>query len=130
MRRSPIRRMLTAFAVALPLAGCSAAPVLESLPESLGGMPAEAPAAPKMSYQYPAVHDMPQPRSAQPLSDADQQKMQQDLVKLREQQETRVKADEQGEQNPADAAKESPKTTAKTPAEAGSGENTGAKTSP
>lgn len=104
--------MLTAFAMVLALTGCSAAPVLESMPESLGGMPAEAPAAPKKPYQYPAVHDMPARRTAQPLSDADQQKMQQDLVKLREQQETKVKADEQAQQNPADAAKESPNTTA------------------
>jgi len=112
MRGGPIRRMLTAFAAVLALTGCSAAPMMESLPESLGGMPAEAPAAPKNPYQYPAVHDMPQRRSAKPLSDVDQQKMQQDLVKLREQQETRVKADEQGGQNPADAAKDSPKTSA------------------
>ena len=72
MRRTIGRSLLAAFAVVASLTGCSAGPLSDSLkqmPESLGGLPPDAPKTPAMPYQYPAVHDMPPPRSDEPLSE-------------------------------------------------------------
>jgi hypothetical protein len=55
----------------LALGGCSSPAVFERLPESLGGLPAGAPEHPATPYQFPAVHDLPPPRSDQPMSDED-----------------------------------------------------------
>ena len=43
---------LAIFGVALALAGCSPAPVIERLPTELGGLPSGAPAAPRTGYRY------------------------------------------------------------------------------
>ena len=52
----------------------------------MGGLPADAPAAPKTPYQFPAVHDMPPPRTATPMSDDQQIKLEQDLEAARDRQ--------------------------------------------
>jgi hypothetical protein len=67
------------------LVGCSPGPMIDRLPEGVG-LPAGAPARPTASYQYPAVHDMPPARSAQPLSEDEQLKLEKDLAKLRDRQ--------------------------------------------
>ena len=69
MRRTIGRSLLAACAVAASLTGCSAGPLsdasnsigekLKSMPESLGGLPPDAPRGPAIPYQYPPVHDMP-----------------------------------------------------------------------
>jgi hypothetical protein len=56
--------------IALSLAGCGTAG-LSNLPPSLGGMPADTPPPPATPAAYPAVHDMPPPRSTAVLT-ADQ----------------------------------------------------------
>ena len=52
------------------------------------GLPANAPARPADPIAYPAVHDVPPPRTAITLTDVEQQKLENDLVNAREQQQT------------------------------------------
>ncbi len=78
---------------ALVLGGCSATQVLENMPQSMGGLSSDAPKAPETPYQYPAVHDMPQPRDAKLLSDQEQEKLEKDLLSARESQEKAAAAD-------------------------------------
>jgi len=49
------------------------------------GLPANAPARPEAPPAFPAVHDMPAPRPSPMLTGLEQQKMEDDLVKAREQ---------------------------------------------
>src|SRR6185295_6666700 len=73
MQRTIARSILAAFAVAASLTACPAEPLgdastqlgdkLKSMPESLGGLPPDTPKSPATPYQYPAVHDMPPPRT-------------------------------------------------------------------
>jgi hypothetical protein len=80
------RSLLAASVLGLLMTSCSAGSPLENLPPSMGGLPADAPAAPKLPYQFPAVHDMPPPRSAKPLSDDQQIKLEHDLEAARDRQ--------------------------------------------
>jgi len=67
---------------ALPVvAGCSSVP---DVPTWAGGLPANAPARPDVPAQYPAVHDVPPPRSDRPLTDEQQIKLEKDLAVARE----------------------------------------------
>lgn len=61
------------------LAGCATGVVVDDLPSAVG-LPADAPARPKVAYQYPAVHDMPPPRAVPPLSDAAQVRLEKELL--------------------------------------------------
>jgi hypothetical protein len=80
--------ILAAFGLAvglsLGLAGCAAGGMGEELPQSLGGLPADAPAPPKNAYKYPAVHDMPPARVTPTMSDADQIKLEKELQATRD----------------------------------------------
>lgn len=70
------------------LAGCTSAGMVEHLSPEMGGLPADTPAKPSTQYQYPAVHDMPQARPVPALDEAQQTKLQEDLNKLRDRQES------------------------------------------
>jgi hypothetical protein len=72
--------------LAAGLAACSSSNVMERLPESLGGLPAGAPARSAGPNHYPAVHDMPPDRPLKTLSDADQRKMESELQTMRDKQ--------------------------------------------
>jgi hypothetical protein len=74
------------------LAGCSTGSTLaDSLPQGAGGLPADAPARPvAATYEYPAVHDMPPERSAEPLTDAEQLKLERSLENARDQLENKA----------------------------------------
>ena len=78
---------LTAFAilVGLPvaIAGCSPSAVVDQLPGGMG-LPADAPARPRTPYKYPAVHDMPPPRSSTPLSEGEQVRLEKELQAARD----------------------------------------------
>lgn len=74
-----------AIGLAVAVAGCSVPSVIDKLPEGMG-LPSAAPARPIAPYDYPAVHDMPPPRSTEPMSPEDQLKMEKDLEALRRQQ--------------------------------------------
>jgi hypothetical protein len=77
----------------LVLAGCTPGAVIDRVPSEVGGLPAGAPARPATAYQYPAVHDMPPPRSATPLSEEDQVRLEKDLAATRERQAREVAED-------------------------------------
>jgi hypothetical protein len=51
------------------------------------GLPANAPGRPAQQLPFPAVHDMPPPRSNSMLTEVEQQKMEDDLVAARTRQQ-------------------------------------------
>jgi hypothetical protein len=74
--------------VAAVLGGCAGSATLgDSMPASIGGLPADAPARPAVQFDYPAVHDMPPPRPAHMLDQNQQERLQQDLSRARDKQE-------------------------------------------
>jgi hypothetical protein len=87
-----VKRSLAALAtLGVLMGGCAAGPSVlttapEALPESMGGLPADAPAAPKDPYRFPAVHDMPPARSDTPMSNDKLLKAEQDLQGARDRQ--------------------------------------------
>jgi outer membrane biosynthesis protein TonB len=68
----------------LALAGCAS--TFDVLPEKMGGLPDSAPARPAEAYAFPNVYQKPPARDAKPLDEAEQKKLESDLVTLREQQ--------------------------------------------
>jgi hypothetical protein len=90
-RNGPLlARAATALAGACLLAGCSS--VMSELPAQLGGLPAGTPARPESPPAYPAVHDMPPPRSAAVLTDEERKKVEADLAAMRAEQAKRASA--------------------------------------
>jgi hypothetical protein len=82
-RRNLTGRALAAallIGVAVTLAGCASGPVGDSMPTAVGGLPENTPARPATPAAYPAVHDMPPPRAAAVLTDAEQKKLEDDLI--------------------------------------------------
>ena len=87
------RRLAGVVAVAggaMLLAGCSS--TISELPTQFGGLPANTPARPDTPPVYPAVHDMPPPRSAAVLTDEERKKVEADLAALRAEQAKRASA--------------------------------------
>jgi hypothetical protein len=84
------RTLWAAGILALSASPCLAQSVFGKLPESLGGLPADAPAVPKTPYQYPAVHDMPPPRNDKTLSDDQQLNLLNQLEDARDRQVRRA----------------------------------------
>ena len=73
------------IAVAGILSACSSSNRIgDSLPPSLGGMPAGMPERPAVQPDYPAVHDLPPPRADTTLSDAEKKSLKDDLIASRE----------------------------------------------
>jgi hypothetical protein len=76
---------VVAIAVSLGACGTVSEKMAGTLSEAPGiGLPAGVPERPTEQLAYPAVHDMPPPRSAAVLSEIEQQKMEDDLVAARE----------------------------------------------
>ncbi|MFL6795799.1 MAG: hypothetical protein ACJ8F3_00130 [Xanthobacteraceae bacterium] len=73
--------------LALTAAGC-ASNIGESLPAAVGGLPENAPHRPSDPGTYPAVHETPPPRSQAVLTDAEQRKLEQELIAARERAKT------------------------------------------
>ena len=69
--------------LAAALAGCSSASVVDSIPHSVGGLPDGVPARPATPTAYPAVHDLPPPRSDTALSDVESKRLREDLKNTR-----------------------------------------------
>ncbi len=93
--------MIGLAALALALGGCSSASqVFEKMPQSMGGLSADAPKAPATPYAYPAVHDMPAAREVKPLTDDEQLKLEKELLNTRDAQEKAVADDAQANQPP------------------------------
>jgi hypothetical protein len=83
-------RRAAALIVAVGLAGCASindkmAGTLADMPGI--GLPTGVPERPAEQLAYPAVHDMPPPRSAAVLTEVEQQKMEDDLVAARDAQQ-------------------------------------------
>jgi hypothetical protein len=104
-RLLPIVAMLAAAA----LGGC-ATNIGDQIPANLGGLPAGAPARPATPLDYPAVHDMPPARPVHILDEGQQERLQKDLIKARDRQESR---------NPKPQPKPKPKSKPKKPADTG-----------
>jgi hypothetical protein len=81
------RSILAAAALmvaAAGLAGCSAGSMMaDHTPSALGGLPEGAPQRSNKPSAYPAVHDMPPPRGSAVLTDAEQKKLEDDLIAAR-----------------------------------------------
>jgi hypothetical protein len=78
-----------ALLLGLMLGGCSTGP-LADLPQSIGGLPAGAPARPATPAAFPAVHDMPPQRQETLLEPDEQLRVQRDLERARDAQEARA----------------------------------------
>jgi hypothetical protein len=65
------------------LAGCTVGSLGDHLPTAAGGLPESAPARPATPTAYPAVHDMPPPRSENVLTDEERKKLEDDLIAAR-----------------------------------------------
>jgi hypothetical protein len=86
---------LVTMAFLAALTGCSTAQI-DSIPNSVGGLPAGAPERPAAAPAFPPVHDMPPPRASQMLDDDQQERLEKELIATR---------NRQSKQNPvADAA--------------------------
>ena len=69
--------------VAAVITGCAAATIADHMPAAVGGLPEGAPPRPETPSAYPAVHDMPPPRSDTVLTSEEQQKVEDELVAVR-----------------------------------------------
>lgn len=66
------------------LAACSTGgTIADHMPTAVGGLPEGAPQRPATPAAYPAVHSMPPPRTDTMLSDAEQKKLEDELVAAR-----------------------------------------------
>lgn len=83
----PLPAAVILLALAGTLAGCASGALMEGMPASMGGLPADAPAPPATPYQYPAVHDMPPPRPVAPMSEEQQYRAEKELAATRDRQE-------------------------------------------
>src|SRR6266702_2152172 len=113
-RGRPATAVAAALWAVLGLSGCASisqkfAETASQLPEV--GLSPNAPARPAEPIAYPAVHDVPPPRTAVVLTDIEQQKLETDLVSARDQQQTaagvpmalrkKPQAKDQASKNPA-----------------------------
>ena len=72
----------------LGLSACST--VGDTLPEKVGGLPANAPARPADPLPTPNVYEVRPTREARPLDATEQKKLESDLTSLRESQKARA----------------------------------------
>jgi hypothetical protein len=79
---------ITLTALAVTLSACSST-IFSEMPAAIGGLPAGTPERPSAPQGYPAVHDMPPPRDDVVLTDAEQKKIQADLLAARDRQTKR-----------------------------------------
>ena len=64
------------------LTGCGSI-IAEHLPTAAGGLPEGGPERPTKQSNFPAVHDLPTPRASTVLTDAEQKKLEDDLIAAR-----------------------------------------------
>jgi hypothetical protein len=108
-----------AAGLATVLTGCAPGSMIDRIPGEIGGLPAGAPARPETPHEYPAVHDMPPDRSSTPMTEAEQAKLEKELVKVRDRQEGRQLA-----------TKKAGTTAKKPPKDTQNGQTDGAKANP
>jgi hypothetical protein len=64
------------------LTGCGSI-IADRLPTAVGGLPEGGPDRPSKQSNFPAVHDFPTPRASTVLTDAEQKKLEDDLIAAR-----------------------------------------------
>ncbi len=81
------------FALLLLVGGCTGTTsMLANMPASMGGLPADAPARPATDMtSYPAVHDMPPPRTAATLTPEQVQAVEAEIAFARERQKQQAR---------------------------------------
>jgi hypothetical protein len=72
------------LASVLALGGCASQNIGEKLPAALGGLPESMPKRTVDPAAFPAVNDMPPPRTATPLTDDEKKRLREDLAKSRD----------------------------------------------
>jgi hypothetical protein len=85
MGQSVLRPLLATMALvlsAMMLAGCGST-IADHLPTAAGGLPDGVPERPTKQTNFPAVHDLPPPRGSTVLTDAEQKKLEDDLIAAR-----------------------------------------------
>jgi hypothetical protein len=85
-----LRISLLACGAALLLFGCASSTtnkLIDTMPSSIGGLPADTPERPAEQLAYPAVHDMPPPRPNTTLSAEEQVQLEKDMAAIRTRQE-------------------------------------------
>ncbi len=81
-RARPVLVLALLFAGGVIMTGC-ASNVADRMPAAIGGLPEAAPPRPQAPYEYPAVHDMPPPRSETVLTAEQQKQVEDELVAAR-----------------------------------------------
>jgi len=81
-----LRSLAAALGLLGLLTGCSGGVIGDALPSGMGGLPSAAPARPAAPAKFPAVHDMPPPRSTSPMSEAEHFKLEKELEAARDRQ--------------------------------------------
>ena len=115
-------RLLPGLAVAAAVCMSGCASMSQKFAESASQLPQvglspNAPARPAEQMAYPAVHDVPPPRTAAMLTDVEQHKLETDLVSARDQQQTAAGVPLASKKKKNEAPKtEAPKTEAPKPA--------------
>jgi hypothetical protein len=114
--RAPLLVAALVFASGLCLSGCAS--ISEKFAETASqapqiGLSANAPARPAQQMSYPAVHDVPPPRTAVVLSDMEQQKLETDLLAARNQQQAAAGVTPSKPQDKKQAGKNSTKNSTK-----------------
>jgi hypothetical protein len=97
MAQAFVRSVLAAFGLAALLCSCAPGAMIDKMPGEMA-LPAGTPERPATPYVYPAVHDMPPPREAAPMTEEQQVKLEKDLEAARDRQEKREKAAEAPDQ--------------------------------
>ena len=64
------------------LTGCGSI-IADHLSTAVGGLPEDGPDRPTKQSNFPAVHDLPPPRASTVLTDAEQKKLEDDLIVAR-----------------------------------------------
>ena len=79
----PLALSAVLFAVAAMMSGCASS-VADRVPTAIGGLPEGTPPRPETPSAYPAVHDMPPPRSETVLTSEQQKQVEDELVAARQ----------------------------------------------
>jgi hypothetical protein len=83
-----LKSLALVCAGAVMLASCTS--TLSELPPQAGGLPEGTPERPATAPAYPAVHDMPPPRTSTVLTEEEKKKVEAELAAMREQQARRA----------------------------------------
>src|SRR5262249_9905594 len=89
-KRQPFVGLALVCAGSIFLVSCST--VLSEMPTQVGGLPAGTPQRPAVAPEYPAVHEMPPPRTAAVLTEEEKKKVEAELAAMRAEQARRAKA--------------------------------------